>query len=253
MLLSEAMRIISDFKDYYDFVQKEGQDLTLVYQRTSREQNLRCSFPLPVLRTQGKQFHLYPYVVGFCGKAYPMLHLSISGYIGGKWEGHENSHRRCYNLTEANQFIEAHATKVFLERYYKDTAQTRCKYGHPFYDEPRHYSVKKWFNEVSAPSNIFDTLFQSTSNSPVPIWTIKQQLREQHIVNFNAKLKDLEFYRIFATYNAFQEIAMWLGGLAAPGRYVPPVSDADMAVAKGFTKESFRKPKGTKRNKPRWR
>jgi hypothetical protein len=54
-------------------------------------------------------------------------------------------------------------------------------------------------------------------------------------------LKDFEFYRKIDTYTAFQELAMFWGGLAQPNRPIPDVTDKDMVTAKGFNKWSFRK------------
>jgi hypothetical protein len=59
---------------------------------------------------------------------------------------------------------------------------------------------------------------------------------------WNACLKDLEFFRIVDPYTAFQEIAMFLGGLAVPLKPIPHVDDKTMVEAKGFDKKwSFRK------------
>ena len=44
-------------------------------------------------------------------------------------------------------------------------------------------------------------------------------------------------------YTAFQEIAMFLGGMAMPLKPIPHLSDEIIAASKGFDKYSFRKDK----------
>jgi hypothetical protein len=59
---------------------------------------------------------------------------------------------------------------------------------------------------------------------------------------YNAPLKDLEVFRLVDTYTAFQEISMFLGGLAVPLKEIPQVPDKIMVGIKGFDEWSFRKP-----------
>ena len=56
------MRIISDFYDYYDSVQKYGQDQSIVYNRKIKQ--------IPELLKLREPYG----VIGFCGKWYPFLH-----------------------------------------------------------------------------------------------------------------------------------------------------------------------------------
>jgi hypothetical protein len=80
-----------------------------------------------------------------------------------------------------------------------------------------------------------------------PVFVAKSTGFEDEIV-WNGCLKDVEFFRVFDTFKAFQEIAMYYGGLAAPQKPIPVVPDKVLAGAKGFDKWSFRKePKGKKR------
>jgi hypothetical protein len=59
---------------------------------------------------------------------------------------------------------------------------------------------------------------------------------------YNGSLKELEFFRLLDTYTAFQEIAMFLGGLAVPLKEIPEVPDKIMVGVKGFDQWSFRTP-----------
>lgn len=71
------MRIISGFRDYYDCVQSQGQDQTVHYLRTIKEVKYIGCFPFPVCFTGYTRSMIYvtQYIVGFCGKIYPVLRL----------------------------------------------------------------------------------------------------------------------------------------------------------------------------------
>lgn len=63
-------------------------------------------------------------------------------------------------------------------------------------------------------------------------------------------LKEIQFYKVFDAFSAFQEVSMFVGNLARPDRETVEISDQDQISEKGFDlKSSFRKPKGEK--KPR--
>ena len=62
----------------------------------------------------------------------------------------------------------------------------------------------------------------------------------------NPELKKWQFYKLFDSYSAFQEISLFLGNDLARERQgkVPTGDDVTLAVSKGFDKWSFRKMKG---------
>jgi len=60
--------------------------------------------------------------------------------------------------------------------------------------------------------------------------------------SYNECLKGLDFFKVIDTYTAFQELQMFLGGMARPNKPIPQVPDKDMVSIKGFDKWSFRKP-----------
>ncbi len=70
--------------------------------------------------------------------------------------------------------------------------------------------------------------------------------KTQRKIVYNASLKELEFFRLFDPYTAFQEISMFLGGLAVPLKEIPQVPDKIMVGIKGFDQWSFRKLPGKK-------
>ncbi len=72
-------------------------------------------------------------------------------------------------------------------------------------------------------------------------WSIGSRKREYKIV-YNACLKELDFFKVIDTYTAFQELQMFMGGMARPNKPIPHVSDKNMVSIKGFDEWSFRKP-----------
>jgi hypothetical protein len=69
------------------------------------------------------------------------------------------------------------------------------------------------------------------------------------ILRINAWLAPVEFYRVMPVEQAYQELSMYLGGLASAEKPIPEIDDVTMAGAKGFDKHSFRKDPGKKNRK----
>jgi hypothetical protein len=73
------MRIISNFKDYYDNVSAHGVDTTLVYNRKQEVIPIvdirgNTSRPVyPYIRHLYNRVEANPMVIGFCGKLYPVV------------------------------------------------------------------------------------------------------------------------------------------------------------------------------------
>jgi hypothetical protein len=80
-----------------------------------------------------------------------------------------------------------------------------------------------------------------------PIFVCKSTIRWKRTIQWNACLKDYQFYQVFDTYMAYQEISMFLGSLAMPEKPIPTLDDKTMAESKGFNKWSFRKEPTKKR------
>ena len=235
------MRIISRFHDYYDCVQAMGQDRSLVYVRNPEEVDCKQGgffFPsfTACMRTYYDRFDathkldVDDHVVGFCGKVYPVVKLK---YIDrNRAIGEECPKKFCYNIEDVDAFIHEH----FKEK------QIEC------YESKDHIpnSQWQWYHRRRFFTEFFDKNKGSTHwenkfvEKHCPI--IVGDCRERKII-YNGKLKDLEFMRVFDPYRAFQEIAMYYGGMAVPLKPMPKITDETMAEIKGFDKFSFRKDK----------
>jgi hypothetical protein len=228
------MRILSNFVDYYDGVQKYGQDLHMLYLRKSEtiylpyEHNSRhyksdlryymrhinCNF-LTDIDTP-------VYLIGFCGKFYPCV--KVGGKSGIKY---------CYDFQETIENIQLNHVEILKGKRRQNISYLLQDLQNFFYmSEVKSYS--NFAQELAG--YIFDGF-------KVPIFVYSVCAYNKVRLILNAKLSTYQFYKVFNSYLAFQELEMYLGGLASPEKPIPKIDDLTMARAKGFDKYSFRKDK----------
>lgn len=241
------MRIISPFRDYYDSVQRTGQDLTMVYVRNPVEVHYNGDnqeiYPFPALTNNYRivgndsRVDIKNYMVGFCGIIYPVLYV----YHGSQ---DTDPHAYCYNVKDFDDFVTKNCEEVEIEHYHIKK-KDRWKFKivkFPF--NLRREAVVEFFNKLDKQKDKFKHLFEKYQ-CPVflgncnPPWHHKAQA----LVTYNGSLRDVEFFRIMEPYTAFQEISMWIGNQAEPRKKIPEITDETMLQIKGFdAKTSFRKP-----------
>lgn len=230
------MRIVSKFRDYYDCIQAAGQDQSLVYVREEIEdawegRKLGVAFPPPPLGRyyfRPNLFYCHEYLIGFCGKLYPVLAV---------YKGAGDKNTFCYSADDIAKFVEANYRKNEIERFH----ETKSKH--------------RWRRPVSMAQFVkfFEKCEEEKAKQPNPeifkhpIFVLDMQYKYKdgkHLqqVTWNPCLRPYEFFRVLDPYTAFQELQMYLGSLAVPQKPIPVPSDKDMVVAKGFDKWSFRKP-----------
>lgn len=257
------MRIKSDFKDYYDYVQRFGQDAKLLFLRRQQEKTLKqypfpCIDPSPMLTVPlVKRCVLRPsveveeFMVGFCGVLYPGFELRTERKTttATDYDSHYAS-QYCYTIEDIDQFLGEHRSPKFME-YYVHSANSRDKYEHSFRKQTGYYDVfRHQYEAVFAQTQKVraSTFFQEYG----PIFLIRNgRYSDDHVLVINPCLREIRFFLRMPTAQAYQELEMCLGAQAAPHRPIPPVSDKDMATAKGFDQWSFRqqgpKPRKVKR------
>jgi hypothetical protein len=218
------LRVISNFHDYYDGVQKLGQDLSLIYNRVEIiEKFMNNTFPY--LRGwnrfyNSKSIGFDSKIMGFCGKIYPLILIgeeTISPY---------------YTMDE----IDLKVKSLVKERDYRDYIKGK----YVSYLSLNRKSIIKFFNDVKRQQNNYLNLFLE-HRSPIFITNLRIHFDSEII--YNCSLKKFKFYRVFDAYSAFQEISMFIGNLAVPLKPIPEIKNADLIIAKGFDKFSFRKDK----------
>ncbi len=161
-------------------------------------------------------------------------------------QGSEGPTAICYNLQDVDGFVEHHFRRKEIEEY-RSKAKHYLSWRY-WPGDVRRDSFEEHFTECVAKSDLFAEMFLN-KRCPVFIGTAEERYawgrdrgRSRGKIVYDACLKDLEFFRLFDTYTAFQEIAVFLGGMAVPLKEIPHVPDKIMVGVKGFDQWSFRKP-----------
>ena len=226
------MRIISKFKDYYDSVQSYGYDPSIMYIRKKKEilyetKEYDDIFEYVKKIMDGLHYLRYDFsdmlvfseicVLLFCNKIYPYIVLTFSDY---KYH--------CYSSEEVEDIIKKFYSKNTVNCYM--TSKFGCGVNNKTnVDHFFSYSGKTITNQI-------DLHFKY--NSPI----IK--ISKEKYVEINPVLRYVEFFKIIDTFNTYQEISMFMGGII--GNQKPKVKEIDDKTRlekHGFNKWSFRKEK----------
>lgn len=230
-------------KDYYDGVAGTlGIDKTIVYNRHIQEVDLNDvpnifkrkssvyskqdeSPIMKMIHTMLKKEYCDKYcgashfVIGFCGKLYP----------GWKFYK-EIKNRKNFWDTEVSTMItydSDFAREHFIESFWGNKFDDNLKYV-------KNYDPIEIFRLFDAPSFLFDADYKRTSSN---------MNEKTHKFLINPILKDYEFYTLFDSFQAFQEISMFLSGvLGSRENDIIQVEDKYKIAQHGFDKWSFRKP-----------
>ncbi len=218
------MRIISPFKDCYDGLMSNTQP---VYVRETTEENVndfRCQIgESPTKDSYNLVFG--GFIMGFCGEIYYGMKTFKTQY---QYE--------CYYSDES------------LRKSYSDIFQPRWswKKGNKFDYIPCLHGIPSvlGFGLPEDEKKRFHSFFSPSC----PFFIVEEVDRFRYTGKLirNPSAKQFELYKLFPVQQVFQEIEMYLGGLANPDKNIPHVSDKDMIEAKGFDKFSFRKDKEKK-------
>lgn len=227
------MKIISKFKDYYDSAIGQGIDPNLIYLREKKEIKVKNNPDDPAVgEISSSWFHrstlidssyysFHAYLLGFCGKIYPMIYVKKVGEDKGE----------CFYKFET----------------FKDSVYGKSIDG----DKKMRRWMRSQMNGIStqvSTSNIEDFFNQNTSrltsvfaeyNTPVFLYGRWNQHKE---IRTNPTLKNFEFYKVQDPFSCFQELSMFVGGvLKSPEKPMVELTDKDRIAKHGFDKHSFRK------------
>ena len=236
------MLILSRKKDYYDgVVGTMGIDKTLVYKREPLEivekqlpeifkrasYNWRKNKNSPFLKIddhsfikgyKGKYQASDAFIIGFCGKFYVGWKLSyeIDVQYGKKL------------ITDIGYDFETIKT-FFTENNYSGSLTDDYNYI-------TNYKSLDLFREFNAPVFVYDTYHNRTS-----IGRYFDSGNHPKLI-INPTLNDYQFYKVLDSFQAFQEISMFMGGVLGRGeKEIVEVQDKYKITQHGFDKWSFRK------------
>lgn len=227
------MRIISDFHDYYDTIQAQGQDLTTLYVRKQQKITIK-NWPFPAIQYHNRWIkghwqnlpNTQQHIVGFCGKIYPIWKMT--------WGHHKPA--LCHTSTEVDTFIRTKAKTAELEEY--ETGRKKRTPEKYWSRALRKHKIEEYFDKCKSQQTNFNKIF---IEHHCPIFIAEYKYKHDSTITINGNLKEIEFYRLFDTQTAFQEIAMYFGNLTTPPKPIPKIDDKTMTTSKGFDKWSFRK------------
>lgn len=249
------MRIISKFSDYYDSSMKYGTDPNILYVRemTEHRRTWKASAEYDeikkvvtkVLDAGEARDRWYKYEMGgnfnkvttentivvvFCGKIYPCLEISV---VDKTYPFITKNTHYCYTFEQVESLYKEHLSKKELKSFYEP--RTRRRRWSRWRRDTLIESMKKFFSlSGTADNGLMD--FHHDREVPVAV------LEFDHFVTYNPCLKDIQFFRIMDSFTAYQELAMFIGGvLGGKSPKTIEVSN-DIKIAKrGFDKWSFRK------------
>jgi len=225
------MRIISDFRDFYDCMQRsDGEREPLWLRNPVTEEFKPEKYPLPRMPDPHGRIWTIQRIIGFCGKIFPFLEMHDSrGAYGSRTV-------LCADPESIDRFI-----KEDLPQDYQDDFFAPPRSGRGFWLGLRRQVVRDWFAECGKKSGSFGDLF-ARNRSPVFVASFPGKgLGGDATMTFNASLKGLGFQKVFPPAQAYQEIRMFLDNMAVPHKPLPKLDDITLAEAKGFDKFSFRK------------
>lgn len=225
------MRIISDFRDYYDCVQSLDNERDIVYLRKPITE-LGKNYPFPLLKscTYASYVEVKPYIIGFCNKIYPVIALTST-------KVYPYAEHFCHNIDDVDKFINKYCSKKSIDAY----RLSRNKKYASLYVYIRRYALEEFFDTCTNESGNYTNIFLC-KNSPIFVASLNDHVGN-YTLAWNVCLKHYSFFRVVGPQVAYQEILMFLNNIAKPLKPIPKVSDSDLIVAKGFDKYSFRKEK----------
>jgi hypothetical protein len=237
------MKILSNFKDYYDIQLKYGQDKNIVYRRfTAEPEEIRdhkfTELEFKKLGRPYKSGKARAGAVYFCGTVYPFIRFEY--YEALIDEKHSNYCSCCsdkhhvkylYDIAAVDKLIETvYAKEPKLLKQYKENSA--AKYTSAY------LSNRKTFEQVFKDEK-FKKLVDHAHDAPIAV-LLESKYDKTRVIR-NPVLDTLQFVRVFQGVLAFQELERWMNNIAVPIKPIPDIDDKYMAASKGYDKFSFRK------------
>lgn len=216
------MRIISKFHDYYDPIMQYDQDKSFVYNRNETGEQIDGLTAFIPYSQYG--FYLYQITIGFAGQIYPCIKVTFnhSGY------NDVNINQHFYNANDIINFVRQKPPT----RYYQKIHQSK-------WEDYRFDTFVVGVNKAFSNTNQYHQFFAFA-----PIFSIYHRSSNwnRSSIVYNTSLKKFSFEKILDPYTAYQNLRMYIEGMAQKPKPIPEIDDETMQSIKGFDhKYSFRK------------
>lgn len=215
------MRIISNFKDYYDGVMKQGMDREVVYVRENKDVDLGRTLDLGFSTTHTGSYHsVETLFLGYCGAIYRVYVIATS-----RRSGFQDWRYVTYNYEDFKSIMIEHG---FGSKY--------------------EFSENRWWPGSYQRFRDFDTnkLKDLFHRFQTPLFLIHNihtyRAPDKTRITLGPCLKDLDFQRVKDSYTTYQDIFQYVAGtLNKRENDMVKISDKDKIHKHGFDKWSFRK------------
>jgi hypothetical protein len=245
------MRIVGKQKDYYDSAMAYGQDKSVVFVRNNVEidvdtldetvKNLITSqtristrfFDIESKDRDKQIFEFYANKIVFCGKTYRSITVKRSFSVG-PFSYREHEIKVFYELDTLKSYLGSRGTALTLLKNDQRNA----------FNNPTFIYSLEVFLASQATSELEE--FCITNRHVILVYADMSPFKivadsEKKLVS-NGYLADFQFFRMFESFAAYQELDMFVSG-TLPQSTVPTItiSDKDKIRKHGFDKFSFRK------------
>jgi hypothetical protein len=227
------MRIISKFHDFYDSAQRFGHDDALMFLRAHDQWPGRGN--IPKTQVPPEVFSFYTWASGCCPQSLSDHGAGVDASFGIVYFGGKLYPYACVATRQKPQveYVYAYEELVGLLANAGVTLKNRKKYR-GLYVEPERMTIEQFFELKGS------TRWQpDVPSAEVAVLGFEARF---HILDQHPRLADIQFFKCLSPWEAYQELSMYLGNLAAPDRVPVQVADKDRIAQHGFDKWSFRKP-----------
>lgn len=232
------MQIISNYTDYYDWVQCYGIDKGNPYYRQYNSETVDISeydifsrYDPEAHQKEGIKTYSKAGYIGFCGKIYPFLVIYS------------------LEITPSKTSLYGYTKRYFdISIFYSfENIPKEFSWDKAYFDHHKD-KLLPVFNTISAPVFVYKpvsfNLKTGEVNTKISIHNTKNTGRG---FNTNPILAEYQFQQVFSAEDAFQEIAHYLGSDKLSAEQEQPVTDLVKIQRAGFDKkQSFRKRKHSK-------
>lgn len=248
------MRIISKFHDYYDCIQKQAMDRSVLFLRDQKKFHVESKEDKEIVKCVPRDligecaswqdarngYSCTLFLLGFCGDLFPGVKFSISPKRF--YEPHSNVFLwTAYRPEEYMTAFESYGEKSCIWNYHRF-------YSH---SEGLRKEIDEWLTTCTLSTHFWwKKKFERTNLPEIQGWFQKYKIPmfmvniPDYYVVFNPCLKDVRFFSVMSPEQAFQKIQQFLTNDLADQRdgIVKPVPEKDRLIGHGFDpKWSFRK------------
>jgi hypothetical protein len=253
------MRIISKERDYYDSVQREGQDQSVVFMRIRSDVNLKDLPPLAKsifdqngsitsFESKEQKIELDTIRILFCGKLYGGIRARIHKKDQFGFDTIE--FKTFYEFDELVNWLSSSGHEETEERKYYRSTPTRIKTIDKLKAKKVHEFLAQQGLDVlmkEAIENRWIIVTASLDYDPDSTRWYRHGWTHRIAIN-GSNLKDYQFFKLFDHRTAYQELDMFISGTLPQSTQMPiEIEDKYRIPQHGFDKMSFRKPKSKKR------